>query len=85
MYLILCTIDYDDDEDDHYDYVSTAPDRNRNYNEAAPTTNQGIVDNPYYEGSDDIIEAENIQTANSPINGQGIETITVRENLYYEE
>ena len=74
-------IDYDDDDDDHYDYVSNEPKRNINCDETASTATKGIVDNPYYEGSDDVLNTLGIERSAYP----GIERVTVTENLYYEE
>ena len=74
-------IDHDDDDDDHYDYVSNEPERNSNRNQTASMTSPGIVDNPYYEGSDDVLRTPGVER--SAISG--IERVTVTSNLYYEE
>ena len=61
--------------------LTKEPKRNINRNQTASNTSPGIVDNPYYEGSDDVLSIPGVErSANS-----GIERLTVTENLYYEE
>ena len=76
--MIFLYTDYE--SDDHYDYIGAEYETTRN--QPLSTLNSGVVENPYYEGSNNMMSLN----TSSPDQGHGQETqtITITQNLYYE-
>ena len=76
--MVIFIPDYDDD--DNYDYIGAEYRASRNQH--VSTIDSGIVANPYYEGSNNMVTG-NTNSGNEG-HGHETETITVTKNLYYE-
>ena len=72
-------------EDPSYDSVYPERNKKRDNRVAANRPNPDVIENPYYGGADDGIANENTTNTNMQRQDQGFTSVTVVDNLYYEE